>query len=93
MRTIDYADLPQAAWTAVAPYFGLAPDADQTALMAAQARFYSKDADPTPFERRQDATDAIPEAIRQLAAVELDSLYGELSGRAASKPALRRSGV
>lgn len=93
MRTIDYADLPQAAWTTVAPYFGLAPDADQTALMAAQARFYSKDADPTPFERPQVAADAIPEAIRRLAAVELDLLYEELSDRAASKPNLRRSGV
>jgi hypothetical protein len=93
LRTIDYADLPQAAWTTVAPYFGLAPDAGDIALMAAQARFYSKDADPTPFERRQDTADAIPEDIRRLAAVELDSLYDELSGRAASKPNLRRSGV
>jgi hypothetical protein len=93
MRTIDYADLPQAAWTTVAPYFGLTPDDGDIALMAAQARFYSKDADPTPFERRQDTADAIPEAIRRLAAVELDSLYDELSGRAASKPSLRRSGV
>ena len=91
--TIDYADLPQAAWTTAAPYFGLAPGDGDIALMAAQARFYSKDADPTPFERRQDSADAIPEAIRRLAAVELDSLYGELSGRAASKPNLRRSGV
>jgi hypothetical protein len=93
MRTIDYADLPQAAWTTVAPYFGLAPDDGDIALMAAQARFYSKDADPTPFERRQDTADAIPEAIRRLAAVELDSLYDALSGRAASTPNLRRSGV
>lgn len=93
MRTIDYADLPQAAWTTVAPYFGLAPDAGDIALMAAQARFYSKDADPTPFERRQDVAEAIPEAVWRLAAVELDALYGELSGRAVSKPNLRRSGV
>jgi hypothetical protein len=93
MRTIDYADLPQGAWTTVAPYFGLAPDDGEIALMAAQARFYSKDADPTPFARSQDAADAIAEPIRRLAAVELDSLYEELSGRAASKPNLRRSGV
>jgi len=93
MHTIDYADLPQAAWTTVAPYFGLAPDDGDIALMAAQARFYSKDANPTPFVRRQVAVDAIAETIRRLAAVELDSLYGELSGRAASKPNLRRSGV
>jgi hypothetical protein len=93
MRTIDYADLPQATWTTVAPYFGLAPDDGEIALMAAQARFYSKDADPTPFARSQGAADAIAEPIRRLAAVELDSLYEELSGRAASKPSLRRSGA
>jgi hypothetical protein len=93
LRTIDYADLPQAAWTTAAPYFGLALDDGDIALMAAQARFYSKDADPTPFQRRQDSADAIPETIRRLAAVELDSLYDALNGQAASKPNLRRSDV
>ena len=95
MQTIDAtSDLPQAAWTTVAPYFGLTPDSDQIALMKAQSRFYSKSADPTVFERPQNTAGVVPEPVRKLTAVELEeSLYQELSGRKASKPSLRQSGV
>lgn len=89
MRTIDYADLPEASWTTVAPRFGMAPGADDIALMQAEARYHSKEAELRVFERR--SPDPIPAAIQRLAAEHLYGLYRALSGRRAATPALPRS--
>lgn len=91
--TVDYSELPQAAWTTVAPYFGLKLNAGEIGLMEAQSRFYSKNAKLTMFERSEVEKNALPRLIRQLVDAELDSLYRELRGRKASKPSLRQSAV
>ena len=45
MRRLDYADLPDATWRSVAPYFGFdLSDSDREAMQAA-ARYYSKAVD------------------------------------------------
>jgi hypothetical protein len=92
MRTIDYSDLPTAAWTTIAPLFGLAPTGEQIALMQAQSRYHSKDVTPRRFEPQQDA-DCVSSSIRLLAAAQLDALYRELSSRTASTPNPHQSGV
>jgi hypothetical protein len=93
MPTIEYADLPEASWTTVAPLFGLSHGAEDVARMAAEARYYSKESTPRVFNRQTPDRDSIPEPIRLLAAEHLDALYRELSGRQASKPAPPRSGA
>jgi hypothetical protein len=92
MHTIDYSDLPAAAWATIAPLFGLAPTSEQIALMRAQALNYSKDATRRHFEPQQDA-DRVSSSIRLLAAAQLDALYRRLSSRAASTPNPLQSGV
>jgi hypothetical protein len=92
MRTIDYSELPAAVWATMAPLFGLAPTGEQIASMQAQSRYHSKAATPRRFEPQQDA-DRVSRSIRLLAAAQLDALYWGLSGRTASTPNLRQSGV
>jgi hypothetical protein len=89
MPTIDYADLPQACWTTVAPRFGMMPGPDDIGRMQTEARYYSKEARPRAFEPLPP--DQIPASIRQLAAEHLDRPYRALSGRQAATPALPRS--
>jgi hypothetical protein len=91
MATIDYADLPDAGWSTVAPRFGMAPDADDIARMQADARYDSKDLKPRLFERQ--AAELIPESIERLAAERLEGLYRALSARRATTPAPPRSGA
>lgn len=42
--TLDYAQLPMAAWEACAPYFGVSPSAGSSAAMRGAARFHAKGA-------------------------------------------------
>jgi hypothetical protein len=42
IRTLDYACMPEAGWTRVAPFFGIELDDDQRASMARAARFDAK---------------------------------------------------
>lgn len=93
MGTIDYSELPQAAWMTVAPHFGLTLNAGEIALMETQSHFYSKDSILTPFSHPKDAEDAISESIQQFAAPELDCIYRELSVRKVSTPSPRQSTV
>lgn len=88
MSTIDYSELPDAAWTTIAPLFGLMPDADEIAVMATQAQYYSKDSGSHLYER-QPAPAGISCLVRQLSAAGLDRLYRELRGRVASTPGPR----
>lgn len=88
MSTIDYSELPDAVWTTIAPLFGLMPDADEIALMVAQAQYYSKDAGSRLYERRPAPALGISGLV-QLRDAGLDPLYRELTGRVASKPGPR----
>jgi hypothetical protein len=92
MHTIDYSDLPAAAWTTIAQLFRLAPTGEQIALMQAQSQYHSKDGTPRRLEPQQDK-DQVSNSIRLLAAAQLDALYRQLSGRTASTPNPRQSGV
>jgi hypothetical protein len=92
MVTVDYSELPAAAWTIVAPLFGLAPATEETARMEMQARYYSKEAAPRPFESAAEQV-AFPESIRTKAVTQLEALYRELNDRRASRQDLLRSGA
>jgi hypothetical protein len=76
MATIDYAELPAAAWSMVAPRFGMTPGADDIARMQADARYDAKDLKPRVFERQ--AAEPIAASIERLAAERLDGLYRAL---------------
>lgn len=86
LRTVDYTELPEVAWTTIAPLFGIAPTPAQIAAMKDQAGFYSKDDAPRRFAQTRTE---IPDEARRLAA-ELEPLYRSLKARAAPGP--RRSG-
>jgi len=81
LRTIDYEDLPDAAWTIAAPLFQCPLGAAEIERMKAEARYYSKDAMPRLFERRSEGERPIPEPIRRLAEDHLDRLYRDLRRR------------
>jgi hypothetical protein len=49
VTVIDYSDLPEAAWTNIAPQFGMRPVADDIARMVQRARLDSKASEPRPF--------------------------------------------
>jgi hypothetical protein len=89
LSTIDYADLPMAAWTIVAPRFGLSPQLSDIARMQVEAQYYSKDSKPRMFEPRAPAKAF--DAVKRLAADQLDELYQLLSRRQVSKVGLPRS--
>jgi hypothetical protein len=91
LPTIDYADLPEASWTTVAPRFGMVPAADDIAHMQVEAKYHSKESKPRVFER--PASPQVPDSIQRLAAEQLDGPYRALSGRKAATPALPRSGA
>jgi hypothetical protein len=74
--TTDYADLPDAAWTSVAPFFGMTPGDGDIGRMRAEARYDAKISVPTCFARERRA---IPEVVDQLAARVLDPLYHQLA--------------
>jgi hypothetical protein len=74
LLTVDHADLPAAAWTVVAPRFGLSPDDRDLAAMQRQAGLDAKHATPRPFARSPDRA-ALPDAVARLVAAQLDPLY------------------
>ncbi|MBI3515025.1 MAG: sulfotransferase [Proteobacteria bacterium] len=82
--TVDYANLPDAAWTAVAPFLGLCPDPADIERMAQEARFYSKDSTPRIFNLDATAHASVP-AVVELATAHLDDLYSALGGRGAPR--------
>jgi hypothetical protein len=90
VATLDYTDLPEAAWSVVAPRFGLPVDGAEIARMQAEARYESKDAGRHPFAPRHAA---VTEPVRQLAATHLDAPYARLRARRAAPPGLPPSGA
>ncbi|MGA8612907.1 MAG: hypothetical protein WB760_14660 [Xanthobacteraceae bacterium] len=88
VSTIDYAELPMAAWTMAAPRFGLCPDVADIARMQVEAQYYSKDSKPRMFEPSAPAK--VSDAVRRLATERLDALYELLSRSQASKARLPR---
>jgi hypothetical protein len=91
MPTIDYANLPDAAWTTVAPLFGMAPSSRAIARMKIEARYDAKELKSRLFKRNGRIRRLIPKSVKLLAAQDLAPLYEKLSGRPAAKPSLPRS--
>jgi hypothetical protein len=79
---LDYADLPDAAWTEAAPLAGLAPDADDIAGLEREARFAAKDPVPRLFAAASEARRLPPQFQKKVAEI-LSPLYAALarSGR------------
>jgi hypothetical protein len=90
LRTIDYTELPDAAWKIAAPLFGYPLGAAEIKRMEAEARHYSKDAARRLFERPAPDSISIPEPIQRLAEGHLNPLYRELSRRT-SPSSIRRT--
>jgi hypothetical protein len=81
LRTIDYTELPEAAWRIVAPLFGYSLGAAEIKRMEAEACYYSKEVVPRLFKRPPPDSISIPEDIRRLAKDHLNPLYLKLSCR------------
>lgn len=83
--SVDYADLPDAAWHSVARFFGLTPSADEIAQMQNEAGFSAKTTEPVRFigdsaERRE-----IARRLGDLAGTPLMTLY-RAHCRASARP-------
>lgn len=78
---VDYRELPEAVWTRVAPFLGLAPGAGEIALLREEARYYAKDPARRLFTGDPPERRALSDALRALAATELEPLYRILDAR------------
>lgn len=75
---LDYSQLPEAAWTLVAPHFGLRPTPEEIARLTAASGRNPKQGD-RPFESDGEAKRAAaPEAVRALADRWMRPLYDQL---------------
>jgi hypothetical protein len=78
---VDYADLPQAAWTGIARFLDIRLDAEHAARLAEEARFYSKAAVPRVFTGDAAARRDTARSVSALAAERAEPLYRALDRR------------
>jgi hypothetical protein len=83
--TIDYRDLPGAAWAKVAPFLKLAPSAADIARMAEEARFYAKDPAKRVFIGDGARATSLPEAAAELVLRVVDPVYARVVESAAMR--------
>jgi len=83
---LDYAELPDAVWTRVAPFLGWALDPSDIARMAEEARFDAREPARRAFKRAQTRLDPPSPALKAVAE-KLLPLYRELDRRRVSQPA------
>jgi hypothetical protein len=76
--TVDYRDLPGAAWQLIAPSLGLPAGAEDIARMAEEARYYAKDPARRVFVGAAGTAGAVSPAIRDLAARLVEPAYARL---------------
>jgi hypothetical protein len=79
--TLDYRDLPDAVWTIVAPFLGIDLSRDAIAAMREEARFYSKEASPRPFQGDAPDKRQVSDRARGLAADLVEPIYRALDRR------------
>jgi hypothetical protein len=77
MLVLDYRDLPDAAWTKVAPFIGMTPTKDDVARMREVVRFHAHDGTPFQLRERRQLPDWVEAVTRQT----LDPLYQALDRR------------
>jgi hypothetical protein len=82
MLVLDYRDLPDAAWTKVAPFIGATLTPPELARMKDRAGFDSKSG--KPFEPREPQE--LPEPVRKIVEQALDPLYAALDRRRGTGP-------
>lgn len=73
--TIDYRDLPDAVWTRIAPFIGVALGDAEIALLREEARYHAKDPARRLFTGDAPERRAPSDALRKLAAEYLEPLY------------------
>lgn len=78
---LDYRELPEAAWTRIAPRIGVEPDEDDIRRLSDEARYHSKDPARRLFIGDRSERRALPDAVRALIAERLDPLYRALDAR------------
>jgi len=81
---IDYRDLPQAAWGAVAPHFNIPLGPEHVAGMRAEAHYYAKDAERRPFVADTAEKRTVTAEIEALSTQWLSPLFLELQARRAA---------
>ncbi len=81
---LDYADLPDAAWTAAAPSIGLRPCPDEIRRMGREARWTAKDASRRLFAAASPEARLLPPDLRGKVAETLAPLYAALARPAAA---------
>ena len=78
---IDYADLPDAVWTRVAPNFGFETSPAAIDRMIRQSRFYSKDPAPRPFAGDAAEDRPVTDTMREAAGRFAGPAYRALASR------------
>lgn len=79
--TVDYRELPDAVWSRIAPFLGLALGADERAALAEEARYHAKDPARRLFAGDPPERRDPPAALRALAQQYLEPLYQTLDSR------------
>lgn len=79
--TVDYRELPDAVWTRIAPFLGLALGEGEIALLREEARYSAKDPARRLFTGDAPERRAPSAALRALAAEQLEPLYRALDAR------------
>ncbi len=79
--TVDYRDLPDAVWSRVAPFLGLALGAGEIAALREEARYHAKDPGRRLFAGDPPERRDPPAALRALADDCLEPLYQTLDSR------------
>lgn len=87
--TVDYRDLPGAAWHRIAPALGLLAGAEDITRMAEEARYYAKDPTRRVFAGEAGAARGVQPAIRELAERLVEPAYRRLSENSSIVPHTR----
>lgn len=78
---INYTDLPDVAWGAVARHFGVPLAAEHAARMREEARYYAKDTERRPFVADDARKRVVTPEVTALAERWLGGIYTEMQAR------------
>ena len=82
---VNYTDLPDVAWGAVARHFGIPLAAEHAARMREDARYYAKDTERRPFVADDARKRVVTPEVAALADRWLGGIYTELQARRAAR--------
>lgn len=81
LMIVDYRELPDAAWTRIAPAIGLTPEAADIARLGEEAHYDAKASERRRFSADHARRPALPEDLRAFVAERLEPLYRALAAR------------